>query len=155
MIQKGKPAYVCGPLTELPPDVQAKAKLFYERIADVCHSALGVRAFVPHEHYDPIKHANFSPGEVYAAERRQIKENTGVLIVVASFGPSWGGGIEVDMADEAGIPEVILCQEGKNISRLLRGVPAVADIIYYKNECEALSILFNRLIMLLRQAKVA
>lgn len=55
-----KVPYVCGPLTELLPDEQKSVKLFYQHIADVCEKAIGTRAFVPHEHYDPIKHASFT-----------------------------------------------------------------------------------------------
>jgi hypothetical protein len=56
-----KVPYICGPLTELPPDEQTSVKLFYQHIADVCQKVIGVRAFVPHEHYDPIKNAGYSP----------------------------------------------------------------------------------------------
>ena len=71
-----KTAYVCGPLTELSPEVAQNAKIFYERIADVCQGIMGVRAFVPHEHYDPIKHAHFTPEQVDRAERDQIFQRT-------------------------------------------------------------------------------
>ncbi len=61
-----KTAYVCGPLTELPPETQAQVKTFYERIGDLHGELFGRRAFVPHEYYDPIKHAHFTPQDVIA-----------------------------------------------------------------------------------------
>ena len=141
-----KKSYVSGPLTELSLEDQGIAKKFYERIADVCQQALGVRAFVPHEHYDPIKNASFTPQQVDEAERRQVCENTSLLIV-AAIAPSWGGGIEVEMAYRSKVPAVVLCEKEKldqrKISRLLRGNPAVKEIIVYENYEEALSKLSN------------
>ena len=136
--------YICGPLTELPEKEQEAVKVFYSRIADICESAIGKRAFVPHEHFDPIKHPDFSPSEVDATERRQVCELTSVLVVVA-IAPSWGGGIEVEMANRSGVPVVVLHKKDKKVSRLLRGNPAVREIIIYEDEKEALNILENKL----------
>jgi len=143
-----KPVYVCGPLTELPPGKQETTKRFYERIADLCKEVTGVRAFVPHEHYDPVKHASYTPPQVDAAERRQVCEHTSCLIVVP-VAPSWGGGIEVEMAYRSGIPVILLCEsekiEQRKISRLLRGNPSVAAEIPYTTEKEALEKLYVEL----------
>ena len=136
-----KPVYICGPLTELAPDAQERVKHFYQAIADVFEKYTGIRAFVPHEHYDPVKHAGFTPQEVDAAERAQVCEKSSALVVVA-IEPSWGGGIEVEMAHQSNIPVFILCErkklEERKISRLLRGNPAVVQIITYDSEADAL-----------------
>ncbi len=133
--------YVCGPLTELPAGEQSPAKEFYKEIADVCAETLGVRAFVPHEHYDPVVNPDFTPKQVDEAERRQVCQRTSVLIVVA-IAPSWGGGIEVEMARQSNVPIIILCEkeklEQRKISRLLRGNPGVKMIIPYSSRKQAL-----------------
>lgn len=143
-----KSIYVCGPLTELPTDRQEKIKKFYVKIADLAQEVLGVRGFVPHEHYDPAKHANFEPSEVDMAERKQICELTSCLIAVP-VAPSWGSGIEVEMAYRSNVPVVILCDKEKlaqkKVSRLLRGNPAVKSIISYSSEKEALDLLASEL----------
>jgi len=141
---ESKTAYICGPLTELDAIEQIVFKLFYEQIADVYRSVTGVRAFVPHEHYDPEVHAHFTPSEVDSAERRQVCEMTTIMIVVA-IAPSWGGGIEVEMANSRGVPVVILHARNKRISRLLRGNPAIIDIIPYDSEDDALIKLRKKL----------
>ena len=142
-----KVAYVCGPLTELGRwfligwlvgwFVRWRIKRFYSKIADVCEEVLGKRAFVPHEHFDPIKHAHFTPQQVYENERTQVCEKTKVLIVVA-VAPSWGGGIEVQMANHLGVPIIVLHPENKKISRLLRGIPVIVEIIPYASQKIAL-----------------
>jgi len=150
-LDQKKAAYVCGPLTEIAPEEREAVKRFYERIADLCQEVTGARAFVPHEHYDPIKNANATPEEVDSAEREQVCQNTSCLIVVA-LAPSWGGGIEVEMANQSGVPVLILCEKEKlaqrRISRLLRGNPAVRATLPYATEDEALSLLGEELIML-------
>lgn len=141
-------AYICGPLTELAPEEQPRVKRFYERIADACEMVFGVRAFVPHEHYDPKRHASFTPAQVDEAEREQVSHCTSVLVVVA-IAPSWGGGIEVEMANVHGVPVLLLCEkeklERRLISRLLRGNPAVKEIISYVSPEEALDLLAGAL----------
>ncbi len=124
-----KPAYICGPLTELLVDDQQLMKEFYSLLADICGEVLGVRGWVPHEHYDPVAHAHFTPKEVYVAERNIVRNCS--LLVVCAYGPSWGGGMEVAWAAEHGIPGILICEEWKLekrlISRLLRGSPIFAQ----------------------------
>lgn len=136
-----KTVYIAGPLTELSLGLQKSTKKFYVKIADLCEKVMGKRAFVPHEHYDPILHKNFTPAQVDKAERDQVCSKTSLLLVCA-IAPSWGGGIEVEMANTKGIPVIVLCEkeklEQRKISRLLRGNPAVREIIAYSTETDAI-----------------
>ncbi len=146
-----KSAYICGPLTELPIEDQARVKAFYAAIADVIEEVIGVRAFVPHEHFDPIRHANFTPADVDIAERNQVRKKTTFLVVVA-IEPTWGGGIEVEMAYRSDVPVLLLCPrvklEARRISRLLRGNPAVVHAIAYDDDADALGQLRGKLMEL-------
>ena len=136
-----KSAYICCPLTELPKAEQEEAKVFYSAIGDVVEEVTGTRGFVPHEHYDPIKNADYTPQEIDAAERAQVCTRSTFLIVVP-IAPSWGGGIEVEMANQNDVPVLILCErvklETRKLSRLLRGNPAVVQIIAYDSREDAL-----------------
>ena len=135
--------YICGPLTELTPKQQSVVKDTYSALGDVT-AEFGPRAFVPHEHHDPVKHANFTPADVDKAERHQVCELTSLLIVVA-IAPSWGGGIEVEMAHNHQVPVIILCQrsqlEARKVSRLLRGSPAVREVLCYEELSDAPDLL--------------
>lgn len=118
--------YICGPLTELRLDERDFAKAFYTQLADICKEVLGVRGWVPHEHYDPVVHSSFRPHQVYEAEHNIVCQQTSLLVVCA-IGPSWGGGMEVAWAEQHQVPGVLLCnaiqlRDGK-VSRLLRGSP--------------------------------
>lgn len=151
-----KIAYICAPLTELPNPgwllkllflimdflgrfftgkqrqfrfTKYTAKRLYSALGDVCEQELGHRAFVPHECFDPEKHAHFSPAEVDWAERFQVCHGTSVLVVVA-IEPTWGGGIEVEMAYRSGVPVIVL-KLPKKVSRLLLGNPAVKQVVEF------------------------
>ncbi|MCX6745751.1 MAG: hypothetical protein NTX00_01905 [Candidatus Parcubacteria bacterium] len=136
-----KTVYVCGALTEVPSEQKESVKKFYERIADLCEKVTTTRAFVPHEHYDPVLHANWTPSQVDESERRQVCELSSCIVAAALF-PSWGSGIEVEMANKSNVPVILLCQKEKLdkrlISRLLRGNPAIKSIIIYENDDSAM-----------------
>jgi len=150
-MRKGKRAYICGPLTELPVQDQLAVKNFYSRIADACEETTGLRAFVPHEHYDPVRSPHFTPQEVDGAERDQVCNKTSVLIVVA-IAPSWGGGIGVEMARANGVPVIILRPKGKKLSRLLLGNKGVVMVIDYDNETQAFNLLKDAVSKVLQPA---
>lgn len=128
-----KRPYICSALSELSAEEGQMIRSLNERLADICLEVLGIRAFVPHEHYDPIIHASYTPPDVDKAERRQVCELCSLLIVVA-YAPSWGGGIEVEMANRSDVPIVIMRPQGKRISRLLLGNRAVTQVIDYSLE---------------------
>lgn len=135
-----KSIYISGPLTELSPENQISVKKFYERLTDICKEVTGTRAFVSHEYYDPLKNPDYTPQQVDAAERKQLCDNSSLVIAVP-VAPSWGGGIEIEMANTKGVPVILLCEEKRlaerKISRLLLGNPAVRQIIIYQDEQDA------------------
>ncbi len=136
-----KTPYICYALTELDPAMREEAKRFYERVADTCKEVLGVRGFIPHEHADPVQHIHLTPREVDVLERKRVMEETSLLLVVA-LAPSWGGGIEVEMANQRNIPIIILAPQEKldarKVSRLLRGNPAVRHEIGFTDYEDAI-----------------
>jgi len=123
--------YICGPLTELAADLQIEVKDLYTALGDICLEILGVRAFVPHENYDPIKHAHYTPKQIDAVERNQVCQKTSVLVVVA-VEPSWGAGIEVEMANRSDVPVIVFKDASRKLSRLLLGNPGVREVIEYE-----------------------
>ncbi len=127
-----KRPYICGPLTELNPEVRTAVKELYVRLADICLEVIGMRAFVPHEHCDPVAHAKLAPLEVYMKEKPQICSHTNLLVVVA-IEPTWGGGMEVAWAENLNIPILILAPRDKKISRLLQGPPAIRATLRFEN----------------------
>lgn len=52
--------------------------------------------------------------------------------------PSWGVGMEFQMAQEHGIPCIALCKEGNEPSNMVLGIPCTKQVIFYKDLPDAL-----------------
>jgi len=119
-------AYISGALTALEDG--ARTRLFYELLAEVAGTA-GLRAYLPHRVTDPVAAAHLDPRAVYDIDRAHV---TGSRVVVAYAGiPSFGVGIEVELAREHGIPVILVVERDRTASRLLLGNPAVVEVVRF------------------------
>jgi hypothetical protein len=119
-------AYVSGALTSLEDG--ARTRLFYELLAEVVEAS-GLRAYLPHRVTDPVTTAHLDPRAVYDIDRAHV---TGSRVVVAYAGiPSFGVGIEVELAREHGIPVILVVERDRTVSRLLLGNPAVVEVVRF------------------------
>src|SRR5213596_1635293 len=116
-------AYISGALTAL--DDAPRTKLFYEVLAE----AAGLRAYLPHRVSDPVAAAHLDPRAVYEIDRAHV---TGAAVVIAYAGiPSFGVGIEVELAREHAVPVIVVAERDRPISRLLLGNPAVVEVVKF------------------------
>jgi len=119
-------AYVSGALTAL--EEGARMRLFYELLAEVVESA-GLRAYLPHRVSDPVGAAHLEARAVYDIDRAHV---TSARVVVAYAGiPSFGVGIEVELAREHSVPVVLVVERERTVSRLLLGNPAVVEVVRF------------------------
>jgi hypothetical protein len=119
-------AYVSGALTA--PEDGARMRLFYELLAEVVESA-GLRAYLPHRVSDPVAASHLEPRAVYDIDRAHV---TAARVVVAYAGiPSFGVGIEVELAREHAVPVILVVERDRTVSRLLLGNPAVVDVVRF------------------------
>jgi hypothetical protein len=119
-------AYVSGALTAL--DDAPRTKLFYEVLAEIAQAA-GLRAYLPHRVTDPVAAAHLDPRSVYEIDRAHV---TAAAVVIAYAGiPSFGVGIEVELAREHQIPVIVVAERDRPVSRLLLGNPAVVDLVRF------------------------
>jgi hypothetical protein len=147
--------YVCAPLTELPKKIQKSIKDFYTRVGHIAGGVTGIAGFVPHEHCDPIKHAKLTPKQVDKIERKRVAKFTSCLVVFP-FAPSWGGGIEVEIARANKVPILVFAHVKKRLSRLLLGNPGIKKgmVIRYKNRKDAGRLVFEKFLELKREKKI-
>ncbi len=119
-------AYVSGALTA--PLDGARMRVFYELLAEVVES-VGLRAYLPHRVSDPVAAAQLEPRAVYDIDRAHVAS---ARVVVAYAGiPSFGVGIEVELAREHAVPVVLVVERDRTVSRLLLGNPAVVDVVRF------------------------
>ncbi|MDQ2912865.1 MAG: sigma-70 region 4 domain-containing protein [Chloroflexota bacterium] len=119
-------AYISGALTAL--EDAARTKLFYEVLAEIAEAA-GLRAYLPHRVSDPVAAAHVDPRAVYEIDRAHVT-SAAVLIAYAGV-PSFGVGIEVELAREHAVPVIIVAERDRPISRLLLGNPAVVEVVKF------------------------
>lgn len=126
--------YVSGPLTQLPR--HDRRKLFYESIGKLCFE-LGLSPYLPHLKSDPEGHPELSARDVYQIDKEQV---LGSDVIIAYVGDSsLGVGMEIGWADCSKIPTVLLYQENRLISRLIRGTPVVIAEVQFLTELDALT----------------
>ena len=119
-------AYISGALTAL--DDAPRTKLFYEVLAEIAEAA-GLRAYLPQRVSDPVAAAHLDPRAVYEIDRAHV---TSAAVVIAYAGiPSFGVGIEVELAREHAVPVIIVAERDRPISRLLLGNPAVVEVVKF------------------------
>jgi len=119
-------AYISGALTAL--EDAPRTKLFYELLAEIAEGA-HLRAYLPHRVTDPVAAAHLDPRAVYEIDRAHV---TGAAVLIAYAGiPSFGVGIEVELAREHGVPAIVVAERDRPISRLLLGNPAVLEVVRF------------------------
>src|SRR3982074_1061311 len=119
-------AYISGALTAL--DDAPRTKLFYELLAEIAEAS-GLHAYLPHRVTDPVAAAHLDPRSVYEIDRAHV---TRAVVLIAYAGiPSFGGGIEVELAREHSVPVIVVAERERPISRLLLGNPAVVEVVKF------------------------
>jgi nucleoside 2-deoxyribosyltransferase len=137
-------AYISGAL--LNASNLDESRRLYESFAAACERA-GCRAYVPHQHADPIRDPHLTNVDVAT---RDLDEVAAADVLVAYVGePSLGVGAEIAIALAAGKRVLALAPAGRRVSRfalgLLERAGAQAAICVYATEDEALAWLTRTL----------
>ncbi|HET8569192.1 MAG TPA: hypothetical protein VFM93_09420 [Candidatus Limnocylindria bacterium] len=119
-------AYISGALTGAAD--AAPLRLFYEVLAEIASRA-GLRPYLPHRATDPVAAAHLDARTVYEIDRAHV---TGAAVLIGYAGvPSFGVGIEVELARQHGIPVILVAERERAVSRILLGDPAVVDVVRF------------------------
>jgi len=118
--------YISGALTAIADG--PRALVFYELLAEIV-SECGLRPYLPHQATDPIAAPDLDPRSVYDIDRARVSRS-GLVIAYAGT-PSFGVGIEVEIARERGIPVILVAERDRTVSRILLGSPAVVDVVRF------------------------
>jgi len=130
--------YISGALTNVADPDGTKA--FYEALANTCREA-GLDVYLPHRHSDPQQRPDLTPREVFDRDKREVLASD---LLIAYVGvPSLGVGMEIAYAESAGMPIILLGEQGRRISRFPLGVPYVVEVIRFHDFEEALRLLHD------------
>jgi nucleoside 2-deoxyribosyltransferase len=125
--------YVSGALTDVKNPIETKA--LYEKIGLVCEE-VGLQAYVPHLHTDPVNNPDITPREVFDNDKHEVSISDLVIAYLGSL--SFGVGMELAYAENNKIPIILLYETGKRISRFPRGIPSVIAEIQFNDYEDAL-----------------
>lgn len=127
--------FFAGPLTNLTsPD---RTKAFYRQLEEVAKRH-GCDYFWAFRHgTDPVANPGVTPRDVYERDIAELEKSDCLVAYVGE--PSTGTGLEIEHARIKNIPVYLLYEKGKNISRMLRGCPAVKKELVFTDESDALS----------------
>ena len=126
--------YVSGALTNVENPIETKA--LYEKIGLVCEK-VGLQAYVPHLHTDPVNNPDITPREVFDKDKYEVSISDLVIAYLGSL--SFGVGMELAYAENSKIPIILLYETGKRISRFPRGIPTVIAEIQFNDYEDALN----------------
>jgi 2'-deoxynucleoside 5'-phosphate N-hydrolase len=127
--------FFAGPLTDLKNPEKTKA--FYKKLAGVATSCGFDYFWAFLNGTDPIKNPDVLPRDVY---KRDITElDTSDMMISYMGEPSTGTGLEIEHAHITNKPVIILYEQGKRISRMLRGCPGIIKEIIFSSEEDALT----------------
>ncbi len=133
--------YLSGALTGLSDEARQRQIERYELIQQTC-AVEGYDCYCPHQCSDPVRDQDMTPAEVHQLDSANVRDSD--LIIADCTEPSFGVGIEAQMADDDETPILLIAQQGKKVSRLIRGIPNViksgpdADMIVFPTD-EALA----------------
>ncbi len=120
--------YISGALTGIADG--ARTRVFYELLAEIV-TTCGLRPYLsmPDEATDPVAAPDLGLHSVYEIDRARVARS-GLVIAYAGT-PSFGVGIEVEIARERGIPVILVAERDRTVSRILLGSPAVVDVVRF------------------------
>lgn len=123
-------AYFASALTTLD-DMQRRSLLAVSAIVSKICSGLDIDLYEPIKSTDPVSHPQVSPEDVYNLDRERVSSSD-LLIHVADYA-STGAGEELDIAQSALIPIVLINHGSARVSRMVTGIPAFKLEITYDN----------------------
>ena len=121
-------AYLASALTGLD-ETQRQHLVDVSKIVSKVCKGLDIDLYEPIKATDPVYHPEVSAEDVYNLDRERVSRSD-LLIHVADYA-STGAGEELDIAQSALIPIVLMSHGSSRVSRMVTGIPALKlEIIY-------------------------
>lgn len=121
-------AYFASALTSLTEEEKEILRDIRDEVEAACN-ACDVNLYVPMEETDPDEHADIPAADVFHTDRKQVA--TADLLILVANHPSFGAGMEVEIARNALLPTVVILHEEGRLSRMVLGAPTFRRQIEY------------------------
>ena len=122
-------AYLASALTKLSEEERRHLSEVSKIVVDVCEQ-LDIFVYEPRTSTDPIQHPDVPAEDVFNKDRELVL-GSDLVIHIADYA-STGAGEELDFAQAALIPIVLLSHGDSSVSRMVLGIPALKLILTYE-----------------------
>jgi transcriptional regulator with XRE-family HTH domain len=112
--------YVAAALTDLPKDRKNHVGLLSNMVAEVARDH-GIFVYQPLRATDPLEHPDVDDTVVYLTDRKRVAEADIVFALLDD--PSFGPGLELEIAATYGKPTIAIAHKDATISRMVTGSP--------------------------------
>jgi transcriptional regulator with XRE-family HTH domain len=93
-----------------------------------------MEVYDPLEHTDPVDFPLVSAETVFLRDRREVLSSD--LLIALLGQPSLGEGMELELARSTHLPMLLLMPTGLAVSKMVQGMPAVKQLLYFDSEQE-------------------
>jgi transcriptional regulator with XRE-family HTH domain len=122
-------AYLASALTNLTDDERKVIDGISALVSEVC-TENNIALYEPAKRTDPKQHPDVSSSDVYAWDKQSVLSSD-VLIHLCHH-PSTGAGEELEFAQAALLPIILIYPDDLKVSRMVLGIPSLVIRIAYK-----------------------
>jgi transcriptional regulator with XRE-family HTH domain len=148
-------AYLACALTGLSDDERKVIFGISDLVSEICKEN-GISLYEPRKRTDPVQHANVAAQDVYAWDKRSVLNSD--LLINLCHHPSTGAGEELEFAQAALLPIILISPADLKVSRMVLGIPSLVIQVSY-NSIEELQTQLNEALFgfrpLLEERKLA
>jgi transcriptional regulator with XRE-family HTH domain len=122
-------AYLASALTGLSETERQVIFGISDLVSQVCKEN-GIDLYEPRKRTDPLLHADVSAPDVYAWDKHSVLQSD--LLIHLCHHPSTGAGEELEFAQAALLPIILIYPAELKVSRMVLGIPSLVIQIAYK-----------------------
>jgi transcriptional regulator with XRE-family HTH domain len=126
-------AYFAGALTGLSDEHYDEITKLDEKVNEVCrnYSRYPIALYRPRTETSPRVNRQINPRNVYEIDLEHV--STSNLLILAGVFPSLGAGMELQIALQSCSVIILLIKKGQELSKMVRGCPAILKIVEYED----------------------
>jgi len=114
-------AYLACALTGLEKDQRSLMFHLSDIVAIICDK-YEIELYEPRKATDPVHHPEVNDADVFATDRERVLSSD--LLIHLSHYPSTGSGEELEFANNALLPMIIISRSEHHVSRMITGIPS-------------------------------
>lgn len=122
-------AYIAYAMTSTNGPIKRRIERTLLSVERTCHRRQ-IATYIPGRYTDPWKHARLRSRTVYRTDHDNVLKSD--LVILLGDVPSFGAGMEVEIARTGLIPIIAVTTDVSELSRMVRGIPNLVTMVTYQ-----------------------